>query len=145
MIDTFHYIFLSAHTRANPKVNYRLWVVAMCQCRVIAGSLREESRLWQRSWGRKPDKMQRRDLASGVPPEFSWTSTPQNQSLPALLLCFSLFWHSGKKLIEGFGLLHQLKPLWWLSNLPDRFPRTSCSLWIAYSPPTARGTKLKAS
>ena len=27
-----------------------------------------------------------------------------------------------KKLIQGFSLLHQLKPLWWLSNLPDRFP-----------------------
>ena len=50
-----------------------------------AGSQREESRPWQWSWGRKPDKMQRCDLASGVPPEFSWTSTPQNQSLPALL------------------------------------------------------------
>ena len=62
-----------------------------------AGSQREESCPWQRSWGRKPNKMQRRDLASGVPPEFSWTSTPQNQSLPALLLCFSLFWHSLKK------------------------------------------------
>ena len=31
--------------------------------------------------------MQRCDLASGVPPGFSWTSTPENQSLPALLYC----------------------------------------------------------
>ena len=66
-----------------------------------AGSQREESRPWQRSWGRKPDKTQRHDLASGVPPEFSWTSTPQNQSLPALLLCFSLFWHSLEKSNSG--------------------------------------------
>ena len=39
------------------------------------------------------DKVMRRGLmgkvsqASGVPPGFSWTSTPQNQSLPALLYC----------------------------------------------------------
>ena len=62
----------------------------------------------------------------------------------------TLLTFSGKKLIQGFSLLHmkgmfQLKPLWWLSNLPDRFPRTFYNLWIAYSPPTARGTKLKAS
>ena len=50
-----------------------------------AGSQREESRPWQWSRGRKPDKTQRCDLASGVPPEFSLTSTPQTQSLPALL------------------------------------------------------------
>ena len=57
---------------------------------------------------------------------------------------------SGKKLTQGFSLLHmkgmfQLKPLWWLSNLPDRFPQTFYNLWIVYSPPTTRGTKLKAS
>ena len=46
---------------------------------------------------KEADKTQRRDLASGVPPEFSWTSNPKNQSLPALLLCFSLFWHSLEK------------------------------------------------
>ena len=118
---------------------------------MTAGSQREKSCPWQRSWGRKPDKMQRRDLASGVPPGFSWTSTPQNQSQPALLYCAfhssDILW---KKLTRGFSLLHmkgmfQLKPLWWLSNLPDRFPRTFYNLWIAYSPPTTRGTKLKAS
>ena len=31
------------------------------------------------------------------------------------------------------------------STLPDTFLWTFCSLWIAYSPPTMRGTKLKAS
>ena len=49
-----------------------------------------------------------------------------------------------KKVIQGFRLLHQLKPLWWLSNLPDRFPQTFYNLWIAHSPLTMRGTKLKA-
>ena len=41
-----------------------------------------------RSFGRKPDKTQRRDQASGVPPGISWASTPQDQSLPALL-CYA--------------------------------------------------------
>ena len=67
-----------------------------------AGNQCEESHPWQRSWGRKPDKTQRRDLASGVPPEFSWTSTSKNQSLPALLYCaFPLFWHSLEKVNSG--------------------------------------------
>ena len=47
------------------------------------------------------DKVMRRGLmgkasqASGIPPGFSWTSTLQNQNLPALL-CYAfhlLFWH----------------------------------------------------
>ena len=65
---------------------------------MTAGSQREKSCPWQRSWGRKPDKMQRRDLASGVPPEFSWTSTPQNQSRPDLLVLWfsTLLTLSGK-------------------------------------------------
>ena len=107
-----------------------------------AGSQREESRPWQRSWRRKPNKMQRRDLASGVPPEFSWTSTSKNQSLPALLYCAfhspDILW---KKLTQGFSLVHmkgmfQLKPLWWVSNLPDRFPWTFtiCELLTAPQP-----------
>ena len=60
-----------------------------------AGSQHEESRPWQRSWGRKPNKIQGHDQASGVPPGISWASTHKNQSLPALL-CYAfhlLFWH----------------------------------------------------
>ena len=57
----------------------------------IAGSQREESHPWQRSWGRKPDKMQGRDQASGVPPGISWASTPQNQSLPAYCVMLSTY------------------------------------------------------
>ena len=48
-----------------------------------------------RSCGRKPDKTQRCDQASGVPPGISWASTHQDQSLPALL-CYAfhlLFCH----------------------------------------------------
>ena len=33
--------------------------------------------------------MQRRILVSGVPPGFSWASTPKNQSLPALFSVLS--------------------------------------------------------
>ena len=45
------------------------------------------------------DKVMRRGLmgkasqASGVPPGFSWTSTPENQSLPALL-CYAFHYSS---------------------------------------------------
>ena len=67
-------------------------LIQYCKQLSSAGSQREESRPWQRSWGRKPDKKQRRDLPSGVPPEFSWTSTPKNQSRPDfIVLCFPLF------------------------------------------------------
>ena len=65
---------------------------------------------------KEADKTQRRDLASGVPPEFSWTSTSKNQSLPALLYCaFPLFWHSLEKVDLGlqssaFERMFQLKP-----------------------------------
>ena len=68
----------------------------------------------------------RRDLASGVPPGFSWTSTLQNQSQPALLYyafhSSDILW---KKLTQGFSLLHMkrmsgLISLWWLSNLPNK-------------------------
>ena len=59
------------------------------------GSQSEESHPWQRSWGRKPDKTQGCDQASGVPPGISWASTPKKQSLPALLryAFHLLFWH----------------------------------------------------
>ena len=122
-----------------------------------AGSQHEEFHPWQRSWGRKPNKTQRHDPASGIPPGFSWTSSPQNQSLSALLYCafhspdilwkkltqgFSLVHMKGMfQLTQGFSLLHmkgmfQLKPLWWLSNLPDRFPWTFtiCELLTAPQP-----------
>ena len=102
--------------------------------------------------------------ASGVPPGFSWTFTPQNQSLPALLYCafhspdilwkkltqgFSLVHMKGMfQLTQGFSLLHmkgmfQLKPLWWLSNLPDRFPWTFtiCELLTAPRPWEAQSLK----
>ena len=52
-----------------------------------AGSQGEESRPWQWSWGRKPDKTQRRDLVSGVPPEFSWACTPNTRVSLILLFC----------------------------------------------------------
>ena len=95
--------------------------------------------------------MQRHDLASAVPPGFSWTSTPKTRvCLPYCTVLSTLLTFSGKKLTQGFSLLHmkgmfQLKPLWWLSNLPDNFPPNFYNLWIVYSPPTTRGTKLKAS
>ena len=49
----------------------------------IAGSQREELRPWQRSWGRRLLRMQRRNRASGNPLFLS--IYPQNQSLPTLL------------------------------------------------------------
>ena len=50
-----------------------------------AGSQREESRPWQWSRGRKPDKTQRRDLASGVPRVFLniYPQTPESACLIA--------------------------------------------------------------
>ena len=99
-----------------------------------------------------------------VPPGFSWTSTPQNQSLPALLYCafhssdilwkkltqgFSLVHMKGMfQLTQGFSLLHmkgmfQLKPLWWLSNLLTGSPGlfTTCELLTAPQPWEAQSLK----
>ena len=44
-----------------------------------ARSQHEESRLWQRSWGRRPDNTQRRDQASGVPLEILKHLPPQTR------------------------------------------------------------------
>ena len=83
----------------------------------------------------------------------SFPEHPPPKTRVGLILLYCAFHSSDvlwKKLIQGFSLLHmkgmfQLKPFWWLSNLPDRFPQTFYNLWIIYSPPTAKGTKLKAS
>ena len=66
--------------------------------------------------------------ASGVPLGFPEHLPPKTRV--CLLYCTvlsTLLTFSGKKLTQGFSLLHmkgmfQLKLLWWLSNLPDRFP-----------------------
>ena len=99
----------------------------------------------------------------GVRPQGSpWTFLsiyPQNQSLPALLhYAFHLFfWHYRGAIPDHLSLekvnrapvnslLHikgvsQLRPLWWLSNLPDRFTWTFTTTYvIVYSPSTVRGT-----
>ena len=68
--------------------------------------------------------------------------------LPYCTMLSTLLTFSGKKLIQGFSLLHikgmfQLKPLWWLSNFPDRFPQTFtiCELLIAPQPREAQSLK----
>ena len=61
---------------------------------LIAGSQHGESRPWQRSWGKGPDKRKGGIRPQGSPWIFS-SVYPQNQSLPALL-CYTfylLFWH----------------------------------------------------
>ena len=61
-----------------------------------AGSQCEESRPWQRSWGRRPDNMQRWDQASGVPLDILKHLPPKPESAYLTALCFHLhFWHYG--------------------------------------------------
>ena len=51
----------------------------------------------------------------------------------------TFFW---KKLIQGFSLLHQLKLLWWLSNLPNSWGLfTTCELFTAPQPQEAQSLK----
>ena len=102
-----------------------------------------------RSWGRKPNKMQGRDQASGVFPGISWASTPQKIRICLLFHSFDIFW---KKSNQGFSFLHlkgmfQLNPsdssLACLTGSPTSF--TACELLTA--PPTQpqEAQSLKAS
>ena len=124
----------------------------MCWCdRTLetAGSQHGESCLWQRSWGRKPDICKGMIWPQGLPLDFPEHLPPKTRvCLPYCTMLSTLLTFSGKKLIQGFSLLHikgmfQLKPLWWLSNFPDRFPQTFtiCELLIAPQPREAQSLK----
>ena len=56
-----------------------------CSC-VVAGSQREELRLWQRSWGRRLG-IRKGGIEPQEPPWKFSSIYPQNESLPTLLLC----------------------------------------------------------
>src|SRR5574340_1573934 len=103
---------------------------------------------------------QRRDRASGVPPDILEHFPPKNQSLPTLLLCALTSDFTGgcplppsHSLSQRVNLQLQLikvpgqlgvfksKPLRSLSNLPDKFTRTPTAMhMIVYSLPASRGT-----
>ena len=130
-----------------------------------ARSQHGESRPWQRSWGKGPDKCKGRIRPQGSPWTFS-SIYSQNRSLPALLCyAFHLFFLHYKGLSPHQLFLEKVnlelldnkspghnksvsipKPLWWLSSLPDsfvhdRFVQTlPAAHVIVYSLPTARGT-----
>ena len=113
---------------------------------------------WEPAWGIPPMTRScgeawwaRRVRPQGFPLVFPEHVPPKPESACLIVLCFStLLTFSEKKLTQGFSLLHlkgmfQLKPsdnsLACLTGSPGLF--TSCELLTA--PPTARGTKLKAS
>ena len=52
-----------------------------------------------RSWGRKPDKMQGHDQASGVPPGISWACTSKTKKSAGF--CTLLFWYSLERAKSG--------------------------------------------
>ena len=118
-----------------------VWKIPWRRKQLPAGSQHEESRPWQRSWGRKLDKTQRRDPASGVPPGFSWTSTPKTRvCLVYRTVLSTLLTFCGNSELRASvnSLLHlkrmsQFKPVWWLSNLPNRsaWTFTTCELFTA--------------
>ena len=109
---------------------FEFWCCAWSQC--------EESRPWQGheegSW-----HTQGYDQTSGVPLEFPEHPPPQKIRICLLFHSSNILW---KKSTQGFSLLH-LKGMFQVTPL-NRFPQTSYSLWIAYSPPNVRGTKLKS-
>ena len=102
---------------------------------------------------------QRRDRASGVPPDILEHLRPKNQSLPTLLLCALTSDFTGgcppppsrslcqssltapiNKVPGQLGVF-KYKPLRWLSNSPDKFTRTPTAMHtIVYSLPASRGT-----
>ena len=53
-----------------------------------AASQHGESRPWQRSWGKRPDKTQRRDQSSGVPLDFLAHLPLKPESACFTVLCF---------------------------------------------------------
>ena len=61
--------------------SFRIWNSARSQ--------HGESHTWQRSWGKEPDKTQRRDQASGVPLDFLKHLLPKPESACFTVLCFS--------------------------------------------------------
>ena len=74
----------------------------------------------------------------GAPWVFLNIYPPKPELACFIVLCFPLFWHSlEKKLTQGFSLLHmkrmfRLKPLWWLSNLPNSWGLLqTCELFMA--------------
>ena len=87
----------------------------------------------------------------GFPLSFPEHQPPKTRVGLILLYCaFPLFWHSLEEVLRAsiFCIWKESfssNPFWCLSNLPNRFPWTFYNLWIVYSPPTMRGTKLKAS
>ena len=88
-----------------------------------------------RSCGRKPDKMQGRDQASGVPPGISWASTPPKIRICLLFHSSNILW---KKSNQGFSLLH-LKGMFQLNPSHSSLacltgssrPLTACELLTA--------------
>ena len=117
-----------------------------------AGSQHGESRPWQTSWGRGPDKTQRRDQASGVPLlGFSRASTPKTRV--CLLYCVMLSTYSSDinrglsphhlflekvnlELLDNKSPGHNKSvliqnPLWWLSSLSARLLQLCMWLFAA--------------
>ena len=64
------------------------WLNDITSSMHTAGSQHGESHPWQRSWGKGPDKMQRRDQASGVPLDFLEHLPPKPESACLTALCF---------------------------------------------------------
>ena len=103
------------------------------------------------AWGIPPMTRSCGKSSDGKANQTSGFPNKKNKNLLAFVLCFSTFLiFSGKKSTQGFSLLHlkgmfQLKPLWLLSSLPNRFPRplTACELLTA--PQLGEAQSLKAS
>ena len=60
--------------------------------------------------------------------------------ITVLFTLLTFFW---KKWIQGFSLLHQFKPLWWLSNLPDGSPGVFAACELFTAPQLRKAQSLK--
>ena len=124
---------------------------------LVARSQHEELHPWQRSWGRRPDIMQRQDQASGVPLDILDHLPPKPESAYLTALCFHLhFWHYGglsptTSLWKGVNLGLQLINLLGMTRVFQCQNSSDGSLAcltglsrphvIVYSLPTVRGTR----
>ena len=141
----------------NSGVPVSFWMM-VCSGHILSSGISGSYGCQEPAWGIPPmAKVMRKEARQNAKAWSGFRGSPwvflniypqKPESACFITVLFTLLTFSEKKLIQGFSLLHmkgifQLKPLWWLSNLPERFPRTFtiCDLLTAPQPREAQSLK----